>query len=66
MNTLKTLKTRFPQAFSALTLALAIGTVGGIAVYETRANASESCCHPGAPCCHPGAACCAGHEHAAK
>lgn len=63
---LKSLKARFPKAFSAVTLAVALGTIGGIAAYEKRANASDSCCYPGAPCCHPGAACCAGHKHASK
>lgn len=64
LNTsLENLKARFPKAFSAVTLALAVGSVAGIAAYEKHAQAADSCCHPGAPCCYPGSPCCAGHKH---
>jgi hypothetical protein len=66
MLTLNELKARFPKLFAVLTAVVAIGTVAGIAAYERRANAADSCCYPGAPCCQPGAPCCAGHRHAAK
>lgn len=64
MTTLKSLRTRFPKAFAALTFSLGIAAVGGIAAYEK--SAKDSCCYPGSPCCYPGSPCCAGHEHAAK
>jgi hypothetical protein len=66
MRLLDDLKARFPRLFSAASLAIALGVVGGIAAYERHANAGDSCCYPGAACCHPGAACCAGHRQAAK
>ncbi len=59
-------KNRLPKLYSVAGLALALGLVGGIATYERRASAAESCCYPGAPCCHPGAACCAAHQHVGK
>ena len=62
MQHLKALKARYPKLVSAVTLALAVATVGGIAVYERRADASESCCYPGSPCCYPGSPCCKGHK----
>lgn len=65
MSMLRTLKDRFPRAYPALTLALGLAAVGGVAAYEKRAE--DACCHPGAACCHPGAACCASHQqHAAR
>lgn len=66
MMTLKHLKSRFPKAFSGVTLALALGTVAGIAAYEKRVQAADSCCYPGAPCCYPGSPCCKGHTHPAQ
>lgn len=62
MQRLKALKVRYPKLFSVVTLALAVGTVGAVAAYERRANASESCCYPGSPCCYPGSPCCNGHK----
>jgi len=64
MRMLKDLRNRYPKLVGAVTLALAAGLVGGIAAYERRANASDSCCYPGSPCCYPGSPCCAGHAHA--
>ncbi len=58
------LKARFPKLVSFMTLAVALGTVGGIAAYERRAT--DDCCYPGSPCCYPGSPCCANHVHAAR
>ena len=66
MSMYRSLKARFPKLFPIMTAVAALGLVGGLAAWERRANAAESCCYPGAPCCHPGAACCAAHKHAAK
>jgi hypothetical protein len=66
MRIVSDLKARFPRLFPAVTAALLVGTVLGIAAYERSASASDSCCEPGSPCCYPGSPCCAGHRHAAK
>ncbi|MBX3227820.1 MAG: hypothetical protein KIT84_15795 [Labilithrix sp.] len=54
------LKGRSPKLFSVLSVALAVGAVGGIAAYERYS--SDSCCYAGSPCCYPGSPCCKGHD----
>jgi hypothetical protein len=64
MRIITDFKARFPTLISVLTTVAVLGTIGGIAAYEVRANA-DSCCYPGSPCCHPGSPCC-NHAHASR
>ena len=58
------LKARFPKLVPVVAAVVALGAIGGAALYER--SAKGDCCFPGAPCCHPGAACCAAHSKAPK